>query len=77
MQNEEKQCLLTNEWMPAVGVKWPKREVLCRFSDGRKEVCTWNGFYWVDQDLHRVVETLGHRITHFLIYEKDIEENLL
>lgn len=68
--------LLTGEWLRADGNMWPKREVLCRFSDGRKEVCVWNGFYWIDQSGHRVVETVDHRITHYYIYEKDNEENL-
>lgn len=68
--------LITGEWLKADGNKWPKREVLCRFDDGWKEVCVWNGFYWVDQNGHRIVETVGHRITHYYIYEKDCENNL-
>ena len=69
--------LLTNEWLPAGGNKWPKREVLCRFNDGWQEVLVWNGWYWQDQNGHRVVETLGHRITHFYIYEKFNENNII
>lgn len=68
--------LRTNEWLRADGNKWIKREVLCRFSDGEKEVCVWNGWYWCDQHGHRITETLGHRITHFYIFEKDHESNL-
>ena len=69
--------LLTGEWLNAAGNKWPKREVLCRFSDGWQEVCSWNGFYWVDQNGHRVAETLGHRVTHFYIFEKFHEQNVI
>ena len=69
--------LQTGEWLPAAGNKWPKREVLCRFSDGWQEVCSWNGFYWVDQNGHRVAETLGHRVTHFYIFEKFHEQNVI
>ena len=69
--------LLTNEWLSAKGNKWIGRKVLCHFNDGWQEVCSWNGFYWVDQNGHRVVETLGHRITHFYIFEKFYERDII
>ena len=68
--------LLTNEWLPANGNKWLKREVLIRYNDGEKVVGFFNGFYWCGQDGHRLVETVGHKITHFYIFERDIEDNL-
>ena len=66
-------AVTTNEWLPASGEKWKGREVLCKFSDGRKHVCTWNGMYWVDQENHRVIETVVYYVTKFYIYEKDNE----
>lgn len=64
--------LLTNEWNPVDKFKMYNREVLCRFSDGKKRVCTWNGRYWKDQDGKVIDETVGFHITHFLIFTKDI-----
>ena len=78
--------LTTNEWLRADGNKWIGREVLCRFNDGHKEVCVWNGMYWQTQKFldenkkpvsHRIVETVAHHITHFYIYEKDNENDIL
>ena len=65
--------LLTNEWLRADGNKpWKNRLVLCRFEDGHFNVCYWN-----DQKGHRVVETVNHRVTHFYIYEKFNENDIL
>lgn len=69
--------LLTNEWLPAEGNKWPKRKVLCLFSDGWMEVCSWVGWYWTNQHNQRVEETIGHRITHFYIYDKFNENDIV
>lgn len=69
--------LLTNEWLPAGGNKWPKREALCRFSDGWKEVLVWNGYYWVDQNDTRVEETVEHRVVAFYIFEKYNENDII
>lgn len=68
--------LLTNEWLRADGNKWPGREVLVRWSDGRKEVAMWNHFYWVSQEGIRLNETIGHKITHFYIFERDTDDVL-
>ena len=64
--------LLTNEWLRAdIQKPWKDRDVLCRFSDGYKQVCHYNGVYWASQDGLRLVETVAHHITHFYIYTKD------
>ena len=70
------QKLVTNEWLRADGNKWIGREVLCRFNNGRKDVCIWNGIYWKTQDNRRIEETVARHITHFYIYEKDNKINL-
>ena len=69
--------LLTNEWLSAKGNKWIGRKVLCHFNDGWEEPLIWNNFYWTDQKGHRVVETIEHRVTHFYIYEKFNENNII
>ena len=70
--------LPTNEWLPADGNKpWKGRKVLCRFSDGRMQVCSYTGFYWSDQEGHRVVETVVYYVTHFYIFEKFNENDIL
>ena len=69
--------LLTNEWLRADGNKWIGRKVLCHFNDGYEEPLIFNGYYWNDQKGHRVVETVNHRVTHFYIYEKFNENDIL
>ena len=78
-------AVTTNEWLPASGEKWKDREVLCLFSDGHKEVCTWNGMYWQHKKILdennkpvsiRIEETVSHHITHFYIFEKFNENNI-
>lgn len=69
--------IITNEWMPEHGTKYPKRPVLCRFADGWEEVCVWNGYYWQRQDGGRVEQTVKHRIVAFYVYEKYNENDMI
>ena len=63
--------VVTNEWLRADLCKpWKNREVLCRFSDGQKEVCSHNGVYWRDQKGRRIEETVASHVTHFYIFER-------
>ena len=68
-------AVTTNEWLPASGEKWKGREVLCKFSDGRKHVCTWNGMYWVGPHGSRLM--LNQEPTHFYIFDKFNENDIL
>lgn len=69
--------LLTNEWLRADGNKLIGREVLCRYRKGQLIIARWNGFYWVDQEGHRVRETVGNMILYFYIFDKFYENDIL
>ena len=62
--------ITVNEWMRADGVKWIDREVLVRFFDNTVGIAKWNGRHWMTQSGDRVLETVGHFITHYYVYEK-------
>ena len=68
----------TNEWTNAEFKKpWKDRLVSCRMSDGFFIYAKWNGMYWVGQDDKKVVETIQSRVTHFYIFEKFNENDIL
>ena len=64
------ETIITNEWLRADGMKWDDREVLVRFSDNTVGIARWNGLHWIGQDGKRVLETVGHFITHYYIFER-------
>lgn len=73
--------ILTNEWLNAeLNEKWKDREVLCRFADGHLETAVWNGMYWKYPKKHPKKDVRisnGSKITHFYIFEKFNENDVL
>ena len=70
------ESITTNEWHDAMFKKPPKgRLVLCRFADDHLNVCKFNGYYWVGQHGSRL--SLGQEPTHFYIFEKFNENEIL
>jgi len=68
--------IIENAWTSATRRKPPiGREVLAIFADGHKAVAKWNGFYWVGQ--HNMRFTQGDSITHYLLFEKFDENDIL
>ena len=69
--------VVTNEWMDAeLNKPWKDRLVLCHLDNDTFVVAKWNGMYWVGQHGIRLSEEI-HEVTHFYIFEKFNENDIL